>query len=150
MSVFCKKMTYLNFRWFKFSRMHCVIWSWPLLLTQSSICRKNMLQLLLAKLVGWGKTSSFWMWLCIPHITSLACSKCQDVCEKANEWKIWLKMAETHLIASWVHQVCASDSFSRAFSCCFCPMSYVRLAEKDGLPQQLSGHLTASPSPRHL
>lgn len=72
-----------------------------------------------------------------------------DVCEKANEWKTWFQRTETHLIASWVHQVCGSDSFSRAFvlergfSCCFLTLSYVKPAERETWhPQQPSGHKT--------
>ena len=58
------------------------------------------------------------------------------MCEKASEWKTWLQMVESHLIASWVHQVCASNSFSRAFvlewafSCYFLPHELCKVGWK--------------------
>lgn len=88
----------------------------------------NTTQLVLAQFLVKAKPIAFEC-DCASHTrTSLACSKCQNVFEKAFDWKTWLQWAETHLIASWVHQVWASDSFSRAFwagmgffPCCFLP-----------------------------
>lgn len=49
-------------------------------------------------------------------LATAKCPKCQIVCEKGKGWKTcWLRRSDSSLIAGWVHQVCASDSFSRAF-----------------------------------
>lgn len=119
----------------KFSCM-CTEWS------SSDHCHKAAFANIQAKtvpgaLAGRSKSGCFRMWLCNPHETSLACSKCQDVCEKANEWKTWCRGLKLLLYpAGFIRSVpliplAGPLCWNRPFPAGPCTVSYVRLAERE-------------------
>lgn len=87
----------------------------------------NMLQLLHAQLLAQAKPITFECDLATHTKCHWHAPNVRTCVWKGNERKTRLQRAETPLIASWVHQVCASDSFSRtlvlewAFPRCFLP-----------------------------